>query len=222
MKFTKFIPLLALSMLFSVPAFAEYEATEMSTTLGFTIDDFFRIERGTEVTTAGAHPNDTYTTLGLDAALKANYIVYSNKAADDGITITATCPHSGTDANAFVGTAKNAFYILFANSSAETAPNDAAISGAKNPAVGKAGSDNPDVIKLKITPVVMKQANSAYGVASNTEVNGTFANNAKYTFANGRYDCSFTCAQEAEANTFSTADTAGTYQATITITRGTT
>ena len=193
----------------------------MDTELEFNIPEFFRIHRGTEVTSAAATPNDTYSQLNLDVELKANYLVYTNTGTGDQlVTITAACPQTGEAASAFTGTAKATYYMIFGN--ADRKPDATSIAAAKSPTATKLGSDNPNAIKIKMVPTVTKKQYSASGVNSDTEVTATTINGDKivYTLGNGQYDFSFLCAKQAEANTFSTADTLGDYQATITITKG--
>ena len=222
MKMKHFIPALALAMLCTVPAFAEETAdTTMNTDLSFSVSPFFKIHRGTETKTATAAPNEDYSKLNLDKALKANYIVYTNNGtADEKVRIEATCPHSGAAVSAFTGTTKDAYYLIFGNTT--RTPDGTSIAAAKTPDEAKKGADNPNAVKIKITPVVTQKAFSSEGVLADTEKQATTINGEKivYTLTNGIYDFSFTCAQEAEPNTFTTADTTGTYQATVTITQG--
>ena len=217
MKMKKFIPLLALSMMFTVPAFAEVEETSMSSTLSFLVGDYFRIHRGTEVVSAtAALTAQDYTTLNLDKALVAQYIVYTNKVEHEKLTLKGTVTTTGTDVNALYGTGSDDLWLIFGNTT--NLPTDASIAACRT-ATDPTGANNPNAIVLKLNPNITKTAGSGDGSAISMTEDYSTNYRVKYDFNNGIYTFTYTTAQEAKANTFSTADTAGTYQAILNVTR---
>lgn len=101
--------------------------------------------------------------------------------------------------------------IVFTNNSRQ--PADTAVQNITSGS-GTAYKENPNAIAFAITPTITPDTES--GAEDPTK---TFeSNKAKYVIKNGKYKMQYAIGTSALANTFSTHDTDGTYQATLTLT----
>lgn len=110
-----------------------------------------------------------------------------------------------------MGTDAESMNIVFTNNSRQ--PADTAVQNITSGS-GTAYKDNPNAIAFAITPTITPDTESGA-----EEPVATFdANKAKYVIKNGKYQMQYTIGTAALASTFSTHDTDGTYQATLTLT----
>lgn len=134
-----------------------------------------------------------------------------NNQPDRAIYLSATAPTTGGATTALYGTDAESMNIVFTNNSRQ--PADTAVQNITSGS-GTAYKDNPNAIAFAITPTITPDTESGA-----EEPVATFdANKAKYVIKNGKYQMQYTIGTAALASTFSTHDTDGTYQATLTLT----
>ena len=214
-KIVKLLPV-ALALMIAVPAFAEEPETaseNATSTLNLTVDKFINITHSaSSVETANASFNPSYTTITTDKALTAAFHVINNDPTRK-IYLSATAPTSGGNTPALFATdaSGNGLSIVLTNNSRQPAASAVTnITGR----TGVAKASNPDAIGFTITPAIAPKDGT--GAA---EPSVSYADNkVTYAIKNGEYDMSYALNTTAIAETFSTHDTDGTYQATITLT----
>lgn len=208
-KITKFLPL-AMALLLVSPAMATPSETATSE-MTIEVPQFVNVQKVSEVATTNATFSDDYTTITLAPALNAKFQVINN-LPERAVYLQATAPVSDTgNAKALYGTA-GAMKLVFTNSTRLPAA-----TAVENITSGSAAfASNPNAIAFAITT----ESNFAPdGDSGATDATMTFSDNvAKYVISNGVYNPTYTIATGAEAQTFSTHDTNGTYQATLTLT----
>lgn len=211
-KFTKFLPIAMALMLIS-PAFAATSNNAQST-MTLTVPPFINITKNADSKeTATASFDDTYTTINLDQAMSGLYTVITNKPGDK-VKISATALADGTETPALFGSDADNLKLVLTNIG--TGKNAAKASAITNCKTGAAFDQNANAICFKLTPVITPDATSgAKAPLSTTMGDDDFG--VTYVIDNGKYDFSYTLGQTAEAKTFSTHDTNGTYKATLTL-----
>lgn len=212
-KIVKLLPV-ALALMIAVPAFAEDTASESATsTLNLTVDKFINITHSdSSVETANATFNPSYTTITTDKALTAAFHVINNDPTRK-IYLSATAPTSGGQTPAlFASDAAGAgLSIVLTNSSRQPAASAVTnITGRS----GVAKASNPDAIGFTITPTIAPKD----GTGAEEPTVSYADNKVTYAIKNGEYDMSYALNTTAIGETFSTHDTDGTYQATVTLT----
>ena len=212
MKFTKLLPAaLALMLLGS----AAYAATDnASSQLQITVPEFINITKESgSVETTSATFDDSYTTITLSPTLNATFKVINNQP-DRMVYLKGTAPTSGSgEVNALYGTDEQQMKLVFTNITHQA--EEAAVTNITS-ASGTAFADNANAIAFAISSSANFAPDSSSGAQ---DVTGTFSDNtASYQISNGIYNPVYTIGTTAEANTFSTHDTNGTYQATLTLT----
>jgi len=212
MKIKTLLPVALMMMLVS-PAFAEDPATASNSAqseLQITVPEFINITKETSVEASTATFDPTYSTITLVPALNANFKVITNKP-NDSIKLTATALEGSVQVNAIYGTAADDVKLVFTN--INRAPSAGAIDNIKGstPAV----ASNANAIAFKLTPTITPDTNSGATDPAATYDNGT--GTISYVLQNGIYGFSYAVGTTAEANTFSTHDTNGTYKATLTL-----
>lgn len=211
-KFTKFLPVL-LALMLACPVFADAKNNAQST-MTLTVPPFINITKDDNcIETANATFNDTYTTINLDNAMSGLYTVITNKPGDK-VKISATALADGTETPALFGTDDKNLKLVLTNIG--TGKNQAKATAISNCKTGPAIADNANAICFSITPTVTPDVASG-AKAPLTAVMGDDGYGVTYTIDNGKYGFSYVLAQTAEANTFSTHDTNGTYKATLTL-----
>ena len=208
-KIVKLLPV-ALALMIAVPAFAEDTASESATsTLNLTVDKFINITHSdSSVETANATFNPSYTTITTD---KAFHVI--NNDPTRKIYLSATAPTSGGQTPAlFASDAAGAgLSIVLTNSSRQPAASAVTnITGRS----GVAKASNPDAIGFTITPTIAPKD----GTGAEEPTVSYADNKVTYAIKNGEYDMSYALNTTAIGETFSTHDTDGTYQATVTLT----
>lgn len=213
-KIVKLLPV-ALALMIAVPAFAEDAAAKDNATsvLNLTVPKFINITNpgsGKETTSATFDAN--YTTITTADNLTASFHVINNDPTRN-IYLSATAPTSGGSAPAlFAADAAGAgLSIVLTNST--RVPADSSVTNI-TAGSGTAKASNPDAIGFAVTPTITAVANTG----SKAPTPAYASNKVTYQIVNGEYDMSYALQTTALANTFSTHDTDGTYQATITLT----
>ncbi len=209
-KLTKLLPAALALMLMSTAAYA-VPSEEATSTLQITVPEFINITKdGSSTETTSATFDDNYSTITLSPSLNAIFNVINNQP-DRKIYLSATAPTSGGSTTALYGDDADNMKIVFTNNSRQ--PADTSVTNITSGS-GIAYKENPDAIAFAISPTITPDTESGA-----TEAQKEFANNkATYTIKNGKYKMQYTIGTTAEANTFSTHDTDGTYQATMTLT----
>lgn len=210
MKFTKFIPL-ALALALTVPAYADPSDSAVSNQ-EITLSSFINITKMADpVETTTSSYDDTYTTLTLAKNLNVGFHVITN-VPTDVVYLKATAKEAGAQVKCLGGTAP-ALKIVFTNDSVASGSPDGAIANALGAEATKAG--NADAIAFALTSTVTNSTESGMSAAPTPSWESGVL---KYTFSKaGVCDFVYNMAKTAEANTFSTHDTAGTYKAYITM-----
>ena len=204
------------------PAFAENLATGTATgqtntdsaQLELTLPEFIDITSQGTNHSSNVTYEDNYSNLKITTPLIAQFQVITNiKRATNGVKLTAKAGTS--DINALRATSKSDFYLVFANTS--KMPDASSIGDAAG--ASPTSSKNPNAFAVHITPNVDSIANTG---ATDPELNATYGTTyVDYPLTNGIYKFTYTLDQTALDSTFSTLDTDGTYQATLTLTQAT-
>lgn len=209
-KIVKLLPA-ALALMLMSPAVFAAASDEATSTLNITVPEFINITKdNSSVETASATFDDNYTTITVTPALNAVFNVVNNQP-DRAIYLSATAPTSGGSTTALYGEDADSMNIVFTNNSRQ--PADTAVQNITSGS-GTAYKENPNAIAFAITPTITPDTES--GAEDPTK---TFeSNKAKYVIKNGKYKMQYAIGTSALANTFSTHDADGTYQATLTLT----
>lgn len=209
-KLTKLLPAALALMLMSTAAYA-VPSDEATSTLQITVPEFINITKdGSSTETTSATFDDNYSTITLSPSLNAIFNVINNQPGRE-IYLSATAPTSGGSTTALYGDDADNMKIVFTNNSRQ--PADTSVTNITSGS-GTAYKGNPDAIAFAISPTITPDTESG-AEEPQKEFN---SNKAKYTIKNGKYKMQYTIGTTAEANTFSTHDTDGTYQATMTLT----
>lgn len=211
-KIVKLLPV-ALALMIAVPAFADTASENATSTLNLTVDKFINITHSdSSIETAKATFDPSYTTITVDNSLTAAFHVINNDPTRK-IYLSATAPTSdGNTPALFASDAAGAdLSIVLTNSTRKPAANAVTnITGRS----GVAKASNPDAIGFTIEPTVTPQS----GTGAEKPLISYADNKVTYAIKNGEYDMSYKLSTAAIAETFSTHDTDGTYQATVTLT----
>lgn len=209
-KIVKLLPAVLALMLIS-PAFAA-PSNSAESTMNITVAPFINIKKLSEVNAANAQFDDDYTTLTTDKALGANFQVINNEVGKV-VYLTATCPSTGGNAKALYGEDDKKLNIVFSNQTKASEIQDSYITNITSGSATAKG-DNPNCFALSLTPTIEPDTSSG----AETPTASLEEQSVKYTLKNGVYAMNYAVGQNALANTFSTHDTNGTYQATLTLT----
>lgn len=211
-KIAKLLPV-ALALMIAVPAFAETVASKTSdkTTLQINVPKFIYINHTSkaDAESATASFDADYTILTLDKGMAATFSIVTNNP-DEKVQLTATAKAGSTNVNALFGTA-TAPNIVFTNTGA--GKRQATADAVTNIITSPAKTANANAFALAVQPATKAVADSG-GVDPTPTKNG---NAIEYPLVNGAYTFTYTFAQTALENTFSTHDADGQYQATITL-----
>ena len=213
MKISKLLPIaLAFTLCTSLAAFAEDPVTATYT---LQLPEYLKIT-ATDPGTAGVSSyEDGYTGVNLDKALAGTFTIITNNP-DKVVYLQGSTTSSTGAVNAIFSEDKTdakKLVLVFANKTANhipTAEHIANITG------GSAAIDqNPNAIAFRLAPSDM--TNDILG----TTAAATWEDGKKqvsYAIDNGTTNFTYTLAQTAYDNTFSTHDTMGDYVATLTMT----
>ena len=219
-KITKLLPILLLFT--AIPVFADDPVTASPVELApytLTLAEHIQLREkaGSNVKTATTSFIDDYEGLKLDAAMKAEFEVITNQPRK--IKLTAVCPNG---AQAIVPTMSTSggtstlsdvdgFSVVFSKTGSTDNENGIAAIVA---GVAQDDDSNPDCFSIPVS-LVVKRTLPEGDIA---DVGTTWDEGFVYQIANGTYDFTYTFAQAADQQTFSTHDSAGVYTATITMT----
>ena len=217
MKFTKFIPV-AIALLLTVPAYAENAGSNSAESqMQITVPEYINITRTSHVNASTATPTADYASLTLSPQLNAVFRVVTNTPGDhvylsakapvvgvEGATLNALCAGAGEDASKY--------YLVFTKADSTTAV--ASIQNITNGGNTVAPESNADAIAFLVTPT-FDHSGAASADPAPAAITG--AGVVAYSIDQGIYDMTYTIGTAPIATTFSTHDTNGTYQATITL-----
>ena len=216
-KITKFLPLM-LALMFCAPAFAVGESNEATSTFNLTLPDYLKIAKtagGTE--TASVTYADNYSSATMTTPLTAEFTIISNLPTRE-VYLQASCPVSGGEGaktNALYSTADSldSLYLVFTNST--HLPDAAAITNITNSDKSKSA----DAIAFQLTSTTESHDNFPTGGV--TSAWSAEKKQVVYTIKNGTTTLGYETATQVVPASFSTHDTKGTYQATLTMTKTT-
>ena len=215
-KITKLLSLAMALMMLSPMAFAAESSQD--TDLSFTLDYFINITKENEQVSGGtATVNDTYTQItGLTNTMAAGYKVITNTRETKTIYMSAVAPSTATggETNALYASDGN-YFIVFSNTNEPPSENDIKDITGGAPA-SYATNANAFSFPLTVTATADTEDDTS---AATADPSIEFANNKiQHELENGIYHFLYTVGTTSENNTFSTHDTNGVYQATITLT----
>lgn len=217
-KITKMLPILLLFT--AMPAFAADPVIADAVTLdtySLTLNEHVQLREkaGSATKTSTTKYTTDYQGLTLDTAMLAEFQVITNQPRK--VKLTATCTN-GTQAivkpsvggEGAVGDA-SAFSVVFSKTGGLQEATD--ISAIVN-GVAEDDDTNKDCFSIPVALEVSRVLPNG----DLTDVATTWDDGFVYQIANGTYDFTYTFAQAADQQTFSTHDSAGTYTATLTMT----
>ncbi len=209
-KITKFLPL-AMALLLVSPAMATPSETATSV-MTLSVPEFINITKDEGcVETANATFNDTYTTISLDGSMSGLYTVITNKPGDK-VKISATALADGVETPALFGDDATNLKLVLTNIGSEK--HAAKVSAIENCKSTPSFAKNANAICFKLTPTITPDSASGAIAPLNSVLD---TDGVTYTIDNGKYGFKYVLGTTAEANTFSTHDTNGTYKATLTL-----
>ena len=218
-KITKILPLM-LALAFFAPAFAVGESNEASSTFSLTLPDYLKIAKtsgGNE--TATVTFSDNYAGATFTNPLTAEFTVISNLPTRD-VYLQASCPVSGgegANTNALYSTTAaddtTVLHLVFTNSN--RLPDSTAVSNIANSDKSKSA----DAISLQLIAATPTHDNFPTGGVSS--VWNETKKQVVYTIKNGKSTIGYSTATQVDSTSFSTHDTKGLYQATLTMTKTT-
>lgn len=215
MKFTKILPIaLALTLCTSAGVYAAGGADAQSSSQAvyeLTLQDYLRIATETNPSPSAVTYGTEYSNANIDSALVGVFKVISNNRSQE-FYLEGTCPtaDSGTTKCLYGadGDCKNLKMVFTKTDEPPAATAVTNITGG-SPTTG----ENPDAIGFKLTI----EPNRLDGPDEDLQATWD-SDKVKYTMNNGIETFTCTVSGMNEANTFSTHDTDGTYQATLTMT----
>ena len=216
--FTKFLPVALALMVGTTGAFADYTngSNQEKADFAITVPHYLNIIKtaGLPESSGVTSFGSTYETINLDTAMSADFTVYNNFPGQTIFLRGTTGPNKIA---AFGGSTTDDLHLVFSNTTASYQPTDASIKNAYAGSPEKAS--NPNCFALKVTPTLGKVDGTAATAAATpllqSDGDGKMV---QYTLSNGGYTFNYVLAQTADANTFSTHDTEGTYTATLYLT----
>lgn len=216
--FTKFLPVALALMVGTTGAFAAYTngSNQEKADLSITVPHYLNIIKTPGLSEASGVTSfgSTYETINLDTAMSADFTVYNNFPGQKIFLRGTTGPNNIA---AFGGTTAADLHLVFSNTTAGQQPTDAAIKDAYASSPAKAS--NPNCFALTVTPTLGKVDGTAATAAATPLLQSDGEGKmVQYTLSNGGYTFNYELAQTADANTFSTHDTDGTYTATLYLT----
>lgn len=214
-KIVKLLPVAFALLLATQMSFAETvaKATDATSTQQITVPPFIQIthDKAASVEEASAGFNADYSEITLDKAMNTTFKVVTNNP-DEVIKLTGTALAGGKQVNAIYGANAKELRLIFTNNGEDTRA--AAESAITNIMGTPAKADNANAIAFALTPIITPDSQSAAvaPLATTKEADGV-----RYKIQNGIYTFTYSLAQTAIADTFSTHDTDGTYKATLTL-----
>ncbi|MBR1373336.1 hypothetical protein IJ750_05815 [bacterium] len=205
------LTLMALGVFASGAMAAGDEQANDSVQYQLTLADYLKIDATTQDQTSTVTFGENYSSISIDSAMTGTFSVISN-ASSKVLYLQGTNTVSGAQAlYSNDGDATDDLHIVFTKVGGVAADGD--VTNAASSAPSKAS--NKDAISFKIQPTVSHAENSASGI---TPAWDNEKKQVAYTMKNGTGTYSYLISGSADNNTFSTHDSSGTYQATLTLT----
>jgi hypothetical protein len=223
-KITKLLPIaLALALSFTSVQAAVVEGDDESTqaTLNYqlTLNDYIKITSthpATTLTSAGTFDED-YANLTLTDSMTSGFTIISN-AENRTLKLTATNTAASTP-SAMYGFNNGSFYLVFTNASATGGVAASSVTNITAPGEGETDvSLNPNAIAFKVTATERHSGGPEASESVKPFVSSWETDHIEYAMMNGTAEVEFKVNSKAEQQTFSTHDTKGNYQATLTLT----
>ena len=215
MKFKKLLPIaLALMLCTSAGVYAAGGAdAQSSDTAVYTLNlaDYLRIATTTDPSPSEVSYGTEYSSATIDTAMTGVFKVISNNRTQD-FYLQGTCPTSGSSNTSCLygadGDCKNLKMVF---TKADNPPQSTSVTNITggSPATG----DNPDAIGFNLTITSAREDGPDESLTAVWDTN-----KVKYTMNNGIETFTCTVSGSNDTNTFSTHDTDGQYQATLTMT----
>ncbi len=205
------LTLIALGVFTSCAMAAGDEQASDSVQYQLTLADYLKIVKTTENQASNVTFGANYSSISIDDPMTAGFSVISN-AASKTIYLQGTCPVAGAlPLYSKTSEPTTDLHLVFTKVGGVATTGDVTnITGAS-----VAAASNKDAISFKITPVVAHTENPESGIAKSW--NDT-KKQVEYVMKNGTGSYEYTISGNADTNTFSTHDSSGTYQATLTLT----
>lgn len=221
-KITKLLPLAVAFVMATTGAYAEgapgtsTEQTVDTQTLNYSLDlqPFFDIETTSSSLSSNTSFGENYTKLTIDTPLNATFQVIGNQVSQS-VALSATCPAldgggQNTTGGALYNVAEGAnagLRIIFANST--NRPSDLTTMKTTH-----ATASSPNAIAFTLTPTYTHTETPTDGFLNTPALSD---DKIVYELANGKHTFQYVIGTTPVDSSFSTLDTNGTYQATLTL-----
>lgn len=201
---------MAMSLCLGAMAAGDEQASD-SVQYQLTLADYLKIDATTENQQSTVTFGPDYSSITIDSPMTGTFSVISN-AATKVIYLQGTNTVAGSPALFSLDEdPTDDLHIVFTKVGGVAASGD--VSNAASSSASKA--NNKDAIAFKIAPTVTHAENSSSGITPAWDAN---KQQVAYTMKNGTGTYSYVISGAADTNTFSTHDSSGTYQATLTLT----
>lgn len=201
---------IAFSLCLGAMAAGDEQASD-SVQYQLTLADYLKIVKTTENPSSNVTFGNNYSTITIDDAMTGGFSVISNAATKD-IYLQGTCPVAGAlPLYSRTSNPTTDLHLVFTKVGGVAEAGDVTnITGAS-----VAPESNKDAISFKITPTITHAEDPETGI---TPTWNNTKKQVQYTMKNGTGSYQYVIGGSADANTFSTHDSSGTYQATLTLT----
>ena len=200
----------AMSLCLGAMAVSDEQAND-SVQFDLTLAEYLKIVATTEDQESTVTFGADYSTITIDDAMTGAFSVISNAASKviylQGTNTVASAPALYSND----GDPTDDLHVVFTKVGGVATSSD--VANAASSSAAKAS--NKDAISFKITPTVSHAENPSSGI---TPAWDNTKKQVAYTMKNGTGTYSYLISGSADTNTFSTHDSAGTYQATLTLT----
>ena len=214
MKFTKILPIaLALTLCTSAGVYAAGGADAQSQdTAVYTLNlaDYLRIATETEPNASDVSYGTEYSSATIDTAMTGVFKVISNNRTQD-FYLLGTCQTSGGTTKCLYGADGNCKNLKMVFTKIDVPPAETAVTNITGGSPTTGG--NPDAIAFPLTITPNREDGPDESLSATWDTD-----KIKYTMNNGIETFTCTVSGSNEAQTFSTHDTDGQYQATLTMT----
>lgn len=213
MKFSKILPIaLALTLCTSAGVYAAggVDAQDNSTAkYELTLADYLRIATETEPSPSTVTYGTEYSSATIDNALTGVFKVISNNR-EQVFYLSGKCPTDGGTTDCIYGADPDCKNMKIVLTKTDVPPAATAVTNitSGSPTTG----ENPDAIAFALTITPAREDGPDENLTATWDTS-----RIKYTMNNGIETFTCTVNGSNEANTFSTHDTDGTYQATLTM-----
>lgn len=213
MKIKKILPVLLSLLMCASGAYAAgpVDAQDSSTAqYQLTLADYLRIATTTEPIASTVTYGTEYSSATIDSAMSGTFKVISNNR-EQVFYLSGKCPTNGGSTDCLYGADGDCKNLKIVFTKTDVPPEASAVTNITGGSAATA--DNPDAIAFSLTITPARED----GPDENLKAEWDNDSRIKYTMNNGIE--TFTCVVNGinETNTFSTHDTDGTYQATLTM-----